>query len=121
VEAGGSVEHYNQELDDLVSVIYTFTGVDSDFSIGTASGDEDNDPEWGFGYSSLSEESDVEQTELQDEAALLNFTARLSEGLEAYIERQRRPLKYKIIVKEAPRTKQRQRAETLKRTKALQA
>ena len=87
VEAGGSVECYNQEIDELFSVINTFTGVDSEFSIGTASGDEDNDPEWEFGYSPLSEESDVEQTELQDEAALLNFTARLSEGLEAYIER----------------------------------
>ena len=96
---------YNQELDNLFSVINTFTGIDSKFSIGAASGDEDNDPEWEFGYSSLSEESDVEQTELQDEATLLNFTARLSEGSEAYIERQRRPSKYKIMGKEAPRTK----------------
>jgi len=88
---GGSVECYNQELDDLFSVINTLIGVDLDFSIGTASGDEDNDPEWEFGYSPSLEESDVEQTELQDESALLNFTARLSEGLEAYIERQRKP------------------------------
>jgi len=29
VEAGGSVEYYNQELDDLFSVINTLTGVDS--------------------------------------------------------------------------------------------
>ena len=41
VEAGGSVECYNQDPDDLFTAIYTFPGVDSDFSVGTASGDED--------------------------------------------------------------------------------
>jgi len=132
-DVGGSVESLNEgredmgdmgdmgDMDNVISDINTFCGVDSDFSVGSVLGDDDYEEDQDVFYSSLSEESDIEENELNNEAALLNFTAQLTQGMEAYMEKEKRPSHYNVLGKKAPRTKQRHRAEWLKRTKALRA
>jgi len=118
-----SAECLNGEMggmDDLFAEINSFSAEDSDFSVGSVSAD-DNNPEEDFSYSFVSEGSDIEENELDNEAALLNFAVKLNRGLETYLEQQRRPSHYNIIGKKAPRTKQRHKAEELKKTKALHA
>jgi len=86
-DVGGSVESFNEgredmgdmgdmgDMDNLISDINAFCGVDSNLSVGSVLGDDNYEEDQDVCYSSLSEESDIEENELNNEAALLNCTA----------------------------------------------